>query len=130
MIARCRSSIGASGAVIALARAVRADLVLMDDRDGVTVARQQGLAATGTLGVLDLVARREPVDLAAAFELPKATSFITSKGCSTPCWRSIARRMNEWTGHAQMIMPPYSAEAATVPGADCWWNTSAGRTPA
>jgi predicted nucleic acid-binding protein len=36
-------------AVIALARAVSADLVLMDDQEGVTVARQQDLAATGTL---------------------------------------------------------------------------------
>ena len=47
-------------AVIALPRAVSADLVLMDDRDGVTVARQQGLAATGTLGVLDLGGRGRP----------------------------------------------------------------------
>jgi predicted nucleic acid-binding protein len=67
-------------AVIALARAVRADLVLMDDRDGVTVARQQGLAITGTLGVLDLTARRGLVDLAAAFEGLKATSFYFRQG--------------------------------------------------
>jgi predicted nucleic acid-binding protein len=62
-------------AVIALARAVGADLVLMDDRDAVTVARQHGLAATGTLGVLDLAARRGLVDLAAVFERLTATSF-------------------------------------------------------
>jgi predicted nucleic acid-binding protein len=67
-------------AVIALARAISADLVLMDDRDGVTVARQQGLAATGTLGVLDLAARRGLVDLAAAFERLKATSFYHRQG--------------------------------------------------
>lgn len=67
-------------AVVALARAVRADLVLMDDRVGVTVARQQGLAATGTLGVLDLAARRGLVDLAAAFERLKATSFYYRQG--------------------------------------------------
>jgi predicted nucleic acid-binding protein len=67
-------------AVIALARAVSADLVLMDDRDGVTVARQQGLAATGTLGVLDLAARRGLVDLAEAFERLKATSFYYRQG--------------------------------------------------
>src|SRR5205814_1520854 len=67
-------------AVIALARAVRADLVLMDDRDGVTVARQQGLAPTGTLGVLDLAARRGLVNLAAAFERLKATSFYYRQG--------------------------------------------------
>jgi len=67
-------------AVIALARGVRADLVLMEDRDGVTEARQQGLAATGTLGVLDLAARRGLVDLAAAFERLKATSFYYRQG--------------------------------------------------
>jgi predicted nucleic acid-binding protein len=55
-------------AVIALALTVKADLVLMDDRDGVDVARRRGLAVTGTLGVLDLAARRGLIDLAAAFE--------------------------------------------------------------
>jgi len=67
-------------AVIALAHAVSADLVLMDDRDGVTVARREGFAATGTLGVLDLAARRGLVDLAAAFERPKETSFYYRQG--------------------------------------------------
>jgi predicted nucleic acid-binding protein len=67
-------------AVIALALAVKADLVLMDDQDGVAVARRQGLAATGTLGVLDLAARRGLVDLAAAFERLKATRFYYRQG--------------------------------------------------
>jgi predicted nucleic acid-binding protein len=65
-------------AVIALARAVRADLVLMDDPDGVTVARQQGLAVTGTLGVLDLAARRGLVILAAVFRTPEADELLSS----------------------------------------------------
>ena len=60
---------------LALARTLGADLVLMDDRAGVAVARQLGLAATGTLGVLDLGARRGMVDLADAFTRLKATSF-------------------------------------------------------
>ncbi len=67
-------------AVTALARAVKADLVLMDDQDEVTVARRQGLAATGTLGMLDLAVRRGLVDLAAAFERLKATSFYYRQG--------------------------------------------------
>ncbi len=41
---------------IALAIAVKADLVLMDDQDGVAAARRKGLAATGMLSVLDLAA--------------------------------------------------------------------------
>jgi len=60
---------------LALARTLGADLVLMDDRAGVAVARQLGLAATGTLGVLDLGARRGLIDLADAFTRLKATSF-------------------------------------------------------
>ncbi len=60
---------------LALARTLGADLVLMDDRAGVAVARQQGLAVTGTLGVLDLAARRGLIDLVDAFTRLKATSF-------------------------------------------------------
>ena len=67
-------------AVVALALAVKADLVLMDDRAGVTVARRRGLAVTGTLGVLDLAARRGLVNLAEAFERLKATSFYYRQG--------------------------------------------------
>lgn len=67
-------------AVIALARAVSADLVLMDDQDGVTVARRQGLTVTGTLGVLDLAAQRGLIDLAEAFERLKATTFYYRQG--------------------------------------------------
>lgn len=67
-------------AVIALALTVNADLVLMDDQAGVTVARRRSLAVTGTLGVLDAAARRGLVDLAAAFERLKATSFYYRQG--------------------------------------------------
>lgn len=67
-------------AAIALALAVKANLVLMDDQAGVTVARRQGLATTGTLGVLDIAARRGLVELAAAFARLKATSFYYRQG--------------------------------------------------
>jgi predicted nucleic acid-binding protein len=67
-------------AAIALAIAVEADLVLMDDRDGVAVARQKGLAVTGTLGVLDLATRRGIINLAEAFTRLKATSFYYRQG--------------------------------------------------
>jgi predicted nucleic acid-binding protein len=62
-------------AALALARAVGADLVLMDDRSGVAVARQQGFTVTGTLGVLDLAGRRGLIDLRAAFARLKTTNF-------------------------------------------------------
>jgi predicted nucleic acid-binding protein len=67
-------------AAIALAITIKADLVLMDDRAGVAVARDKGLAATGTLGVIDLAARNGLLDLADAFERLKATSFYYRRG--------------------------------------------------
>ena len=51
--------------VIALARALRADLILMDDRSGVAAALAEGFEVTGTLGLLDRAARRGLIDLAA-----------------------------------------------------------------
>jgi predicted nucleic acid-binding protein len=60
---------------LALARALGAELVLMDDRAAVVVARQQGLTVTGTLGVLDLAAQRGLADLAHAFARLRATTF-------------------------------------------------------
>ena len=62
-------------AAIALAIAIGADLVLMDDRAGVSVAYRHGLKVTGTFGVLDLAARRGLIDLATAFGRLKATNF-------------------------------------------------------
>jgi predicted nucleic acid-binding protein len=38
------------GAAIALAIELHADLLLMDDEEGVSAARGKGLAVTGTLG--------------------------------------------------------------------------------
>jgi predicted nucleic acid-binding protein len=60
---------------LVLARTLNAELVLMDDRAGVAVARQQGFTVTGMLGVLDLAARNGLIDLAAAFDRLRATSF-------------------------------------------------------
>lgn len=62
-------------ATISLAQTARADLVLMDDRAAVTVARSVGFRVMGTLGTLDLAARRGLIDLAAALTRLKATNF-------------------------------------------------------
>jgi len=62
-------------AAIALALALKADLVLMDDRAGVAVARAKGFAATGTLGLLDLGGRRKLLKLEEAFARLKTTNF-------------------------------------------------------
>jgi predicted nucleic acid-binding protein len=47
----------------------------MDDRAGVAVAYRHGLTVTGTIGVLDLAARRGLLDLTTAFARLKATNF-------------------------------------------------------
>ena len=62
-------------AAIALAQAIGATLILMDDRAGVAAARSQGLAATGTLGVLARAAAQGVVDLPMALARLKATNF-------------------------------------------------------
>ena len=62
-------------AAIALAASLRANLMLIDDRSGVAAALGQGLAVVGTLGLLDLAARRGQVDLSAALMRLKATNF-------------------------------------------------------
>jgi predicted nucleic acid-binding protein len=65
---------------IELADVIDADLILMDDRDGVAFARAQGFAVTGTLGVLDLAAQRGLIDLFEAFTRLKATTFHYRQG--------------------------------------------------
>ena len=60
---------------ILIAVRMRADLLLMDDRDGVNVARSRGFAVTGTLGILDLAAQRGLVRLHVAIERLRGTSF-------------------------------------------------------
>jgi predicted nucleic acid-binding protein len=65
---------------IALAAAIGADLILMDDRQGVAFARAKGFAVTGTLGVLDLAAQRGLINLTQAFTRLKETSFHYRQG--------------------------------------------------
>lgn len=62
-------------AAIQLAVRIAAELVMMDDRAGVAVARGKGFAVTGTLGILDLAARRGLIRLGDAFARLKATNF-------------------------------------------------------
>jgi predicted nucleic acid-binding protein len=62
-------------AAIALAISLGADLVLMDDRKGVIVARGKGLRVTGTVGVVDLAAQRGLVNFAQAANRLRRTDF-------------------------------------------------------
>ena len=62
-------------AAIAVALAHRADLVLMDDRQGVAAATAAGLRVVGTIGLLDRAAQRGLIDLATTFARLRATNF-------------------------------------------------------
>jgi hypothetical protein len=61
--------------------------MLMDDRAGVAVALRQGLAVTGTLGLLDLAARRRLIDLADAFTRLGQRASATGRKSWTLYWR-------------------------------------------
>lgn len=62
-------------AAILLAVRIKAELILMDDREGVSAARSKGFAVTGTLGILDLAAGRGLIQIGDAFERLRATNF-------------------------------------------------------
>ena len=62
-------------AAIALAISLHADLLLMDDRKGVTEAERQGLKVTGTLGILDLAAERGFINFDQTIKLLRETTF-------------------------------------------------------
>ena len=85
-------------AAIILATAMKADLLLMDDREGVVAARRAGLAVTGTLGVLDMAAERGLVDLDQAFHRTEAYNVPLSRadlGSASGKARSDARGISE-----------------------------------
>lgn len=62
-------------AAILLATRIGANLLLIDDREGVDLARSRGFAVTGTLGILDLAATRGLIRLSDAIKRLKDTSF-------------------------------------------------------
>jgi len=63
---------------ISLARELKADVVLIDERKGLAVARQCGLFVTGTLGVLGIAAEKELISLPSAIAALRQTSFRAS----------------------------------------------------
>jgi len=55
---------------------LHADVLLMDDQEGVAVARNKGFEVIGTLGILGRAAQRQLLDLADAFDRLKRTNFF------------------------------------------------------
>src|SRR5205807_9812549 len=66
---------------ISLASELQAILLLMDERDGVTIARHRGLKVVGTLAALDLSAARGLVYLQTMFDWLRAYSLRSSVRC-------------------------------------------------
>ena len=63
---------------ILLARRIKADLVVMDEKAARRIAKEQGLNVTGLIGILDEAATHGMIDLLTAVERLRQTSFRVS----------------------------------------------------
>lgn len=63
---------------VVLAEQMQADLLLIDEKKGRYTAIERGLPVIGTLGVLELAARRYPLDLTSLFDKLLRTNFKVS----------------------------------------------------
>jgi predicted nucleic acid-binding protein len=61
---------------IALAIELHADLILMDDRDGILVARTKGFRVSGTLGILAMAAAHGLLSLAVGLRPHQTYEFL------------------------------------------------------
>lgn len=74
---------------IALALELHADLLLMDDRDGVEIARRKGFRVAGTLIVLAMAAQHGLLNLMEAFEESNEQTSTVRR----LLWISFSRRL-------------------------------------
>jgi predicted nucleic acid-binding protein len=85
-------------AAIALAKEIGASAVLIDEKKGRSFAKSQGLAALGTITVLELAADQDLVRLDTAFsDLANTTFQITQELLDSALARHAARKKSD--GH-------------------------------
>src|ERR1700741_3720265 len=77
---------------ISLASELQAILLLMDERDGVIIARHRGLKEVGTLAALDLAAGHGLIDLQTMFDRLRATTFRSPRRLSARMLEQVAVR--------------------------------------
>jgi predicted nucleic acid-binding protein len=85
---------------IRLAQELRADAVLIDERRAATIARQAGLFVTGTLGVLEIAAERDLIDIVQAVVALKQTTFRLSDRVLDGLLQRDAERRRPLSGEA------------------------------
>ena len=83
-------------AAISLARELRADFLLIDDLDGRKEATRLGLSVVGTLGVLELAAKQDRIDLPVVIQELRQTSMRLSDEVVRPVLEAdrLRRRQN------------------------------------
>jgi len=80
---------------ISLAKELRADLLLVDDRKARIAARRHGIRLIGTIGILEEAALRHIVDLPAAFQRLPADFSIHPRILGDALQRDAIRRAVE-----------------------------------
>ena len=80
---------------IALAQQLKAEAILIDERQGRLIAKEHGLATIGTITVLELAAEQDLIDLPSAFAALRQTTFrITDVLIEAALQRDADRRKN------------------------------------
>jgi predicted nucleic acid-binding protein len=83
---------------IAQAKELKADYVLLDDRDARREAVRHGLVISGTVGVLERAAEKDLLDLSEAFRKLLATNFrVDRQLVAQALARDTARKKRERT---------------------------------
>jgi len=80
---------------ISLAKEVKADAVLIDERKAVRVAKKLGLQVMGTLGILGLAAEKRLLDLGQAIAALRQTTFRGPEELMEELLRIDANRRTE-----------------------------------